>query len=102
MSWTQLAYASRPFRFDAAMLNGILSDARRLNPPNDVTGAQICRADLHCYFAVAARALEGESRASCLMRRSIGRWRLVDLFINFGLAASKASGKIAGDDASGI
>ena len=47
MSLTQLVYASRPFGFDAAMLNGILSDARRLNPPNDVTGALICRADLY-------------------------------------------------------
>jgi hypothetical protein len=43
----QLVYASRPFGFDAAMLNGILSDARRLNPANDVTGALICRADLY-------------------------------------------------------
>jgi hypothetical protein len=47
MSLTQLVYASRPFGFDAAMLNGILSEARRLNPPNDVTGALICRADLY-------------------------------------------------------
>ena len=43
----QLVYASRPFGFDRATLNGILSDARRLNPANDVTGALICRADLY-------------------------------------------------------
>jgi hypothetical protein len=47
VSLIQLIYASRPFGFDAAMLNGILSDARRLNPANDVTGALICRADLY-------------------------------------------------------
>ncbi len=47
MRLMQLIYASRPFGFDSAMLNGILSDARRLNPQNDVTGALICRADLY-------------------------------------------------------
>jgi hypothetical protein len=57
MSLTQLVYASRPFGFDAAMLNGILSDARRLNPPNDVTGALICRADLYLQL------LEGPKEA---------------------------------------
>lgn len=47
MSLIQLVYASRPFGFDTAILNGILSDARRLNAANDVTGALICRADLY-------------------------------------------------------
>ncbi len=47
MSLIQLVYASKPFGFDAAILNGILSEARRLNPENDVTGALICRADLY-------------------------------------------------------
>lgn len=47
MSLIQIVYASRPFGFDTAILNGILSDARRLNPANDVTGALICRADLY-------------------------------------------------------
>lgn len=47
MSLIQIVYASKPFGFDTAILNGILSDARRLNPANDVTGALICRADLY-------------------------------------------------------
>ena len=47
MSLMQLVYASRPFGFDTAILNGILSEARRLNPENDITGALICRADLY-------------------------------------------------------
>jgi hypothetical protein len=47
LSLIQLVYASKPFGFDQAILNGILSDARRLNPANDVTGALICRADLY-------------------------------------------------------
>lgn len=47
MSLIQLVYASRPFGFDQAMLNGILSDARRLNPANAITGSLICRADMY-------------------------------------------------------
>ena len=47
MSLTQLVYASRPFGFDQAMLNGILSDARRCNERDDITGALIARGDLY-------------------------------------------------------
>jgi len=43
----QLVYASKPFGFEAATLNAILSDARRLNPANAITGALICRDDLY-------------------------------------------------------
>jgi hypothetical protein len=42
----QLIYASRPFGFDAAMLTGILFDARRCNTRDGITGALICRDDL--------------------------------------------------------
>lgn len=44
---TQLIYASQPFGFDEGMLNGILSDARRCNLRDDVTGALICRSDVY-------------------------------------------------------
>lgn len=47
MALTQLIYASQPFGFDDAMLNGILSDARRCNGRDDITGALVCRADLY-------------------------------------------------------
>jgi len=47
MSLFQIIYASRPFGFDSAMLNGILSDARRNNQQNEVTGALICRAEAY-------------------------------------------------------
>lgn len=47
MSLTQLVYASRPFGFDQAMLNGILLDARRCNERDDITGALIARGDLY-------------------------------------------------------
>jgi len=57
MGLIQLIYASRPFGFDEAMLNGILADARRNNPRHDITGALICRADLYLQL------LEGPEEA---------------------------------------
>jgi len=47
VSLTQLIYASRPFGFDDAMLNGILLTARACNTRDDITGALICRADIY-------------------------------------------------------
>jgi len=47
MSISQLIYASRPFGFDDAMLNGILMDARRNNVRHDITGMLISRADIY-------------------------------------------------------
>ena len=47
MRMLQIAYASRPFGFDAPMLNSILVQARSLNRKADITGALICRADLY-------------------------------------------------------
>ncbi len=47
MELTQLIYHSQPFGFDDAMLNGILSDARRCNARDDITGALVCRADVY-------------------------------------------------------
>ena len=42
----QLTYASRPFGYDGAMLQGVLMDARRCNLRDRITGALICRDDL--------------------------------------------------------
>ncbi len=47
MELYRIIYSSRPFGFDDAMLNSILSDARRCNVRDDITGALICRADLY-------------------------------------------------------
>jgi hypothetical protein len=47
MTVTQLIYYSQPFGFDNAMLDGILLQARRNNPKNDLTGALIVRRDLY-------------------------------------------------------
>lgn len=43
-------YTSRPFGFDAAMLNGILVDARRINTRDGITGALICREDIYLQW----------------------------------------------------
>ena len=47
MEITQLIYTSQPFGFDEAMLRGILSDARRCNARDDISGALICRGDVY-------------------------------------------------------
>ncbi len=47
MAMIQLIYASRPFGFDAAVLNSILTMARHCNTRDDITGALICREDLY-------------------------------------------------------
>jgi hypothetical protein len=57
MSITQLIYTSQPFGFDDAMLNGILVQARRNNPRDDITGCLICRQDLYLQL------LEGPAAA---------------------------------------
>lgn len=46
MRVTQLIYASRPFGFDAGMLDDILLTARQRNGRDGVTGALLCRRDL--------------------------------------------------------
>ncbi|MBX9930176.1 MAG: BLUF domain-containing protein [Methylobacterium sp.] len=47
MNLVQLIYVSRPFGFDQAALNGILSQSRRCNTRDGVTGALICRSDIY-------------------------------------------------------
>lgn len=43
-------YSSRPFGFDEAILNGILTDARRANQRDGITGALICRGDIYLQW----------------------------------------------------
>ena len=57
MTFTQLIYASEPFGFDDAMLDGILLQARRNNGRNALTGALIVRGYLYLQL------LEGEDAA---------------------------------------
>ena len=43
----RLIYKSKPFGYDQAILNGILSDAINYNSKNNITGALICREDIY-------------------------------------------------------
>jgi hypothetical protein len=52
----QLIYSSRPFGFDEATLNGILSIARTNNPRDGITGALICRRDLYLQLLEGPQA----------------------------------------------
>jgi hypothetical protein len=49
-------YSSRPFGFDESILNGVLTDARRANLRDGITGALICRGDIYLQW------LEGPER----------------------------------------
>ena len=50
MSVFRAIYSSRPFGFDAAILNNILMDARRANERDGITGALICRNDIYLQW----------------------------------------------------
>ena len=54
---TQLIYMSEPFGFDASILAGILTDARRNNRRDGITGALICRQDIYLQL------IEGDAAA---------------------------------------
>ncbi|WP_270938945.1 BLUF domain-containing protein [Falsiroseomonas oryzae] len=56
MRVVQLIYASRPFGFDAGVLDDILLTARRNNARDDLTGALICRHDLFMQMLEGPRA----------------------------------------------
>ena len=47
MNIYRLIYKSKPFGYDQAILNGILSDAINYNSKNNITGALICRDDIY-------------------------------------------------------
>ncbi|MBZ8118353.1 BLUF domain-containing protein [Roseovarius sp. LXJ103] len=57
MALIQIAYASRPFGFDAAILSNILLDARRLNARDNITGALIARHDLFLQMLEGPEAM---------------------------------------------
>ena len=94
MTMHQLIYASRPFGFDEAALNGILVEARRFNAEHDITGALICRHDLYLQLlegpqdivetlyrriAVDARHLEVELLvAQPVGKRLFPKWAMLD------------------------
>ncbi|MGU3362899.1 BLUF domain-containing protein [Methylobacterium sp. M6A4_1b] len=57
MNLVQLVYASRPFGFDQSTLDSILTQSRRCNMRDGLTGALICRGDIYLQL------LEGEADA---------------------------------------
>ncbi|WP_082487636.1 BLUF domain-containing protein [Methylobacterium sp. Leaf89] len=57
MTLVQLIYASRPFGFDQSTLDSILTQSRRCNTRDGLTGALICRGDLYLQL------LEGKEEA---------------------------------------
>jgi hypothetical protein len=52
----QIIYSSKPFGFDDATLNGILSTARGNNLREAITGALICRHDLYLQLLEGPQA----------------------------------------------
>lgn len=64
MSYLQIAYASRPFGFDASTLLSILFKARAHNAQSEVTGCLICRDDIYLQL------LEGPAHS---VRRIYGK-----------------------------
>ncbi|MCK2056246.1 BLUF domain-containing protein [Methylobacterium sp. 37f] len=57
MKLVQLVYASRPFGFDQSALDSILTQSRRCNTRDGLTGALICRGDIYLQL------LEGSADA---------------------------------------
>jgi Sensors of blue-light using FAD len=47
MPLTQIIYSSKPFGFDASVLDDILTVSRFNNSRDDITGTLICRADMY-------------------------------------------------------
>ncbi len=47
MPLTQIVYSSKPFGFDASVLDDILTISRVRNGQDDITGTLICRADMY-------------------------------------------------------
>jgi hypothetical protein len=76
MRLTQLIYASRPFGFDAGMLDNILLSARRNNARHGITGSLVCRADLFLQL------LEGPREA---VTETIGRIIRDDRHVEAGI-----------------
>ena len=50
MSLFRAIYTSRPFGFDAGILNSVLMDGRRANLRDGITDALICRADIYLQW----------------------------------------------------
>lgn len=57
----QIIYASQPFGYDSTVLSAILSEARKCNSRDDVSGALVCRQDI--YLQLLEGSLEAVDAA---------------------------------------
>lgn len=77
MTVFRAVYSSRPFGFDAGVLNNILLDARRANARDGITGALICRNDIYLQW------LEGpEDKVRAALARIERDDRHIDLVLH--------------------
>lgn len=84
MSVFRAAYSSRPFGYDSGILHGILSDARRANLRDGITGALICRSDIYLQW------LEGpEDKVRAALDRIARDDRHLDLRLHLAEPASE-------------
>ena len=89
MALFRAIYTSRPFGFDAGILNGILMDARRANLRDGITGALICRGDIYLQW------LEGPEEQ---VRDTLARIERDDRHLEVRLhVAQNASERMFGD-----
>jgi hypothetical protein len=63
LALTQLIYASKPFGFNAAVLDDILTVSRLNNARDGITGALICRGDLYLQLIEGPEAAIGATYA---------------------------------------
>ncbi len=80
MSLTQIIYSSKPFGFDASVLDDILTISRARNSRDDITGTLICRADMYLQL------IEGPEAA---LRATYARITADDRHLDIDLLVSR-------------
>ncbi len=81
MALTQIVYSSKPFGFDAAVLDDILTISRVRNSKADITGTLICRADMYLQL------IEGPDAA---IQATYQRITMDDRHVEINLLLSRA------------
>lgn len=81
MPLTQIVYSSKPFGFDASVLDDILTISRVLNSKADITGTLICRADMYLQL------IEGPDAA---IQATYQRITMDDRHVEINLLLSRA------------
>ena len=81
MPLTQIVYSSKPFGFDASVLDDILTISRVLNSKADITGTLVCRADMYLQL------IEGPDAA---IQATYQRITMDDRHVEINLLLSRA------------